>query len=141
MAVAGKCLREGCPFKFDDAEHLQDAVDKCAAHFRLEHPTKAFYENRYKEQLEVLNFTLTEAVANYAGRRWEERLAAGEIESRHITHACRQVCRYPDNYQREVIEGAQALSAEHGHVIDDPWNAANQRAIEEPFIDVGYIDN
>lgn len=124
--VKGKCTRRGCEFSFSDAEHVGDAVDKLAAHFRTEHRTKAFHDTRVKESVEIYNYTLDEAVELYAGRDWREKLVNGRMESRHITRACANVCQYPWQYPRELIAEVQALSLEHGVEIHDPWANAQE---------------
>lgn len=135
--VAGKCDRRDCAFQFDDADHLEDAVTKLEAHYRIEHPRKAFFRNRLLENLEVYNCTSDEAIAAYLGDDWREGLQNGRYQSRNITHACSQVCRRPFDYQRSVVEEVVALAAEHGLEIQDPWAAAqgngNNDYIDLPF--------
>lgn len=133
--VRGKCTRRGCPFVFDDAEHVDDAVDKLRAHWRTEHRTKAFYANRMLESIEIFNYTVDEAVALYAGVDWREKLAQRRIESRHITRACASICQYPWQYPEALIREVQALSLEHGVEIQDPFQNA-----QEPLDLMGGVD-
>jgi hypothetical protein len=100
---------------------LDDALEKIKSHHRTEHPTKALYSNRVLEALETLNLTLDEAVGNYAGPNWREKLAEGRLENRAITRACQNLCTYPWQYREGLIREAQTLSLEHGVEIPDPY--------------------
>lgn len=133
--VKAKCTRRECPFKFDDAEHVDDAVEKLKAHWRTEHRTKAFYTQRMLESVEIYNYTLDEAVALYAGQDWRQMLADGRRDSRHIRRACASVCQYPWQYPEELIREVQALSLEHGQEIQDPF-----QQLQEPVDLMGGVD-
>ena len=133
--VKGKCSRRGCPFVFDDGEHIEDACRKLRGHYRTEHPAKAFYEHRELEALEIYNYTLDEAVGLYAGAEWRTKLAAGRLDSRHVTRACANVTQYPWQYPESLIREVQALSLEHGVEIPDPFANA-----QEPVDLMGGVD-
>lgn len=129
----GKCDRKDCRFSFDDAEHMEDAITKLRAHYRVEHPTKAFYEDNLLGNTEVLNLTSDEAVTHFTGPRWRERLANGELQERHVIHACTQIVRRHHRYNEAAVQGVIALAAEHGQELQP---AENNPPEEEMFIDV-----
>lgn len=135
MAVAAKCPRkanEGCEFSFDDAEHIEDAVAKMRAHFRVEHPTKGFYENRFVEHTESYNCTVDEIITGYLGNDWRNRANAQQI-----VNSCQSALRYYNDYKPEIVQGLRDLSEENGVAIPDPFDPANAQgnARFDPFVD------
>lgn len=149
MAVAARCLRKGCELAFDDAEFVDDAIAKLRAHFRDEHPTKAFYENRYLEDIEIYNESLDEYIERYVGiPNWRDQNADGR-HTRHIQAACQQVIRSGvQHFRQEILDAAEALIAELGGApqpnivppaAPDPFGAQVARGVVE-FIQDGVID-
>ena len=121
MSVSAKCMNRDCGFHFEDGEHVEDCILKLRAHFRMEHPTKAFYETRYLEDIEMFNMTLDEQVGRHIGvNDWRERIGQNRIQPRHIVSACQQIVRHHYYYAPNVTDEAIALAAEMGTPIPDP---------------------
>lgn len=124
MNIHGTCTREGCDFHFEDAEHCEDAVAKLRAHYRMDHPTKAFYETHHLENIEQYNMTFDEQVGRHTGvPDWRERIDGERgIARRHVVSACQAITRHHRYYQPAVVDEALALAAEYGTPIPDPRN-------------------
>lgn len=130
--VKAKCRRPECLFTIDDAEHMEDCLAKMRAHFRLEHPTKVFWEREFLETAEQYNYDLDEAVAMYLGGGWRQ----GEWNDAQIVHACSRIAQYPDTYNPDLIEAARELSRQHGREIPAP---APPQPMQNVVLDPGVM--